>query len=903
MKLRPPGLPPDYVPRLRIHERLDDGSECRLTLVCAAAGFGKSIALAGWLQEAARSSLWINLDEFDSDLASFASLLASALESARPGAGRPTLAALERTEDPDPTELNVLLADALMSIEDELIVVLDDYQEIRAPSVHVLMSLLLRRLPPGVQLVIASREEPPLPIPVLRARRQLAEVHADDLRFTRSETSALLADGGGSPLDPRVVAEAVEQTEGWAVGLRMFTVENRLAPRHEADVAPMAPHQRRFADAYLLEEVLARQTPELRRFLMQTSVLERLHVPLIEAIVDDLQPGDAQRLLHASVTGGLFLVALDDEQRWYRYHGLFRDMLRRCLERECGADYARALVRQAVDWLEANGLFEEAATSALAAGDALRAASLVERLVPTWQRRELLGTLDLWLRRLPPEVVATSPVLSLARCRLVMLRCEFGALEAELRRLETMLTQSTTLPLDPASLAAALGQINASFIYVLHMTGGDDWEALGRALLAFRQLPADQIVQRGATCQLYAITLQCLGRTDEALAWLRSELGNVTALHPTMMARLLNAEAYVEFSSGRLDAATHTARQLVAFAHAADFPVHLGWGHYLLGRIAYEWNDLADAREHFNAVLNLGDDAHRVCAVNAACGLALSLAALGKHGEAEHLVLRELARAEEYGNAFFVMRLRSFLARLALASSDVDQASHWLAGVTFTQRAISAFELEDPRLTQALVLVSDPTGDHLSGASSAIERALDAAQSRHVVSSVVKGLAIRALIERSRGEMSAAFTSITDALTIAAPGRFIRSFVDLGPPLMRLLVELAGHGGLPKGADRVLEACRAEAGLRASSLPDRSDGGADGAVSLTWRELDVLHLLDGRHTNREIAQFLSIAEETVKKHAVNIYAKLHVTGRREAVARAYTLGLLTERDLRPPTLA
>jgi LuxR family maltose regulon positive regulatory protein len=902
-KLRPQRLPSDFVPRPRVHERLDEGNGRRLTLVCAPAGFGKTIAVAGWLQDVDRPCVWVNLDELDSGLTSFTTLLATALESAVPGVGREALTALARTEHPSPSELSALLADDLAPIEHELIVVLDDYHVIREPSVHVLMSLLLRRLPTSVQLVIASREEPSLPIAALRARRELAEVRAEDLRFSRAEASSFLAGSGRPPLEPQIVAEAVDRTEGWAVGLRMLALGGALAVPDEAGVGPTTSHQLRFADAYLLEEVLAQQPPELQRFLMQTSVLDRFSVPLIEAVVDGLQPGDAQRLLDASMIAGLFVVALDDEQRWYRYHILFRDMLRRCLERELGAERVRALITRASIWLDANGLLEEAAISAFAAGDALRAAALIERLVPIWQQREQWATLDVWLRRLPPDVVAMSPALGLARCRLLTLRCELGALESELRRLETMLTRSRMPPLDPADLDAALGLINASFAYLLHETGGDDWEALGRTHLAFQQLPRDRTDQRGAACLLHAVTLQCLGRTEEALAWLRAELGKDTALPHTIIARLLNAEAYVELSSGQLDAATHTARQLVALARAGDLTLHSGWGHYTLGRIAYEWNDLAGASEHFNAVLALGDGAHSICTVNATCGLALSLAALGKHREAERLVFRELARVEEDGNTFFVVRLRSFMARLAVAASDPDRAAHWSAGVAFTQRAITAFDLEDPWLTRALVLIAQPTDERLAEASSLLERALDAAHSRHIVSSIVKGLALRALVERSRGEASSAFKSITDALTIATPGRFIRTFVDLGPPLTRLLVELAIHGGLPKGGERVLEACRAEAGLRASSLPDRNADLPDDVVSLTWRELDVLHLLDGRHTNREIAQQLCIAEETVKKHAVNIYAKLHVTGRREAVARAYALGLLNEHDLRPPTLA
>ncbi len=226
-------------------------------------------------------------------------------------------------------------------------------------------------------------------------------------------------------------------------------------------------------------------------------------------------------------------------------------------------------------------------------------------------------------------------------------------------------------------------------------------------------LPMDQYDFRGGAVALYAFTLHCLGRTDEALAWIRAEHGRDTARHPDYAARLLIGRLYVELASGRLPAAVETGRQMVVFGSAHQQPLAIGWGHYAQGRVAYEWNDLDGARAHFEAVRALGRDAHRLCAVNATLGLAQTLMAGGQPAEAEQLVRAELAEAEDAGNAFFVERVRSFLARLALASDDLDGATRWLAGVTITRQGITGFDIEDARLTRARVLVARATSEDL----------------------------------------------------------------------------------------------------------------------------------------------------------------------------------------------
>jgi LuxR family maltose regulon positive regulatory protein len=596
---------------------------------------------------------------------------------------------------------------------------------------------------------------------------------------------------------------------------------------------------------------------------------------------------------------GLFLRSLDDDHHWYRFHDLFRDMLRRRLERDAEPERVRALRQRASDWHKGQGSWGEAASFAIDATDVGRVTSLVETCLLTERSIGARMMLESWTRRLPRDVVEASPTLSLAACRMLSIRGKVGALESELRRIDPMLDAEPTL-IGPTLVPIARGQLDTLSGWVLHEQGGADHEARRRLERALDLLPMDQYDFRGSAAMLYANTLQCLGRTDDALAWINIELDKGTALHPDYVARLLVGQGYVELASGRLATAVHTGRQMVAHGNAHHNALVVGWGHFALGRAAYEWNDLEGAREHFEAVLALGPDGHRLCAVNAKLGLAKTLVAQGQPAEAERLVLAELQQAEEDGHRFVIEGLRSFLARLAVTSGDPDRGAYWLAGVTLTRRGVTGYDVEKPLLTRTQVLVAWATPESLDQASAAVDLAIEHAEARHVVGFIAKGLALRALIERSRGENSRAATSIARALEIAEPGQYTRTFVDLGPPLIALLDDLASHGGLPTGGRRVLHACRAGAVMEVSSQPSGTPAAPKLAESLTWRELDVLQLMDGHHTNREIARLLSISEETVKKHAANIYGKLNAKGRRHAVIRAHDLGILRAEDRRTP---
>jgi LuxR family maltose regulon positive regulatory protein len=896
-KLQVPLLPPDFVVRHRLHERLNVGIGRKLTLLRAPAGFGKTTLVAGWLRDDDRPRAWLSLDDHDSDLRVFLRSFVDAVQTVLPGAGRRALALVTQAERIGLSYLSVVLADDLAQIPDDLVIVLDDYHVIRDQSVHVLLSTLLRRLPPNVQLVIASRDDPPLPTAALRARRELAEIDVNDLRFDIDEARAFLERAGGQPLHEPGLADTLRRCEGWAVGLRLTTLAGSSATMPFAGAWPSVGGGQ-FVDEYFLGEVLQRRPETIQQFLLQTSVLDRLCASLCESLVEGLSLGDGRRLLDQIQHDGLFLTSLDGQQRWYRYHPLFREALQRRLELDAGPERVQALHARASVWLAEEGLVDEAIQHALAADDLERAVGLVESSLAMWMEREDWVAIDTWLRRLPHDLVQARPFLALGRCRVLIIGGQFGELGAQLHRLDALLAQEPP-PLDEPALTTVRGQVNAQLSYVVALRGHQDQQAHERATLALQQLPPDQVDMRATAGMMYAITSQMLGRGDEALDWLRDQLDCASESHPAYLGRLLLAQAYVELATGRLTRLGHTSRQYLALGTAHGLATDVAWARYFLGRVAYEWNDVEAAREHFAAGLSLRDRANFLCVWNTTLGLAQTLVASGRADEARRLTRHALEIAEQTHRTIVVESLRSFEARLALATGDHAAAAEGIDTVSAMPRPVHAFDVEQPLLTRVRILLAHDTDATLCQALATVDQALALAEARHTVPQIVEALALKALVQRALGDSAESLRTLARALELAEPGRLTRVFVDLGPPLAGLLVELTGDGATRDNARRVLAACRAEAGLPGPALPSRVVAPAGDIEPLTWRELEILHLLDARYSNKEIARTLCISWETVKKHAANIYGKLQVSGRRDAVARARALGLIRE-ESRPP---
>jgi ATP/maltotriose-dependent transcriptional regulator MalT len=423
-KLYLPRTPPGFIPRQRLVERLDEGLARELVLACAPAGFGKTAMLADWSQRGPRPVAWLSLDIGDNDPVRFWRHAAAALDRVRPGIADQVAPLLTRPAPATYEDLVSVLINELAADPDELVLVLDDYHLVDAQQVHTSVTFLIEHLPPGLHLVLVSRSDPPLPLARLRAGGQLAELRANELRFTMEEAAAFLHDAVGTDLPREAVAALATQTEGWAAGLQLAALSLQRNPDAAGLVATFSGSHRYVLD-YLTTEVLELQPEPVRTFLLETSVLERLCGALCDAVTGRT---DGQVMLETIERANLFLVPLDEVRGWWRYHHLFADLLRTRLQKQQPRQ-ALVLHRNAAAWCEEHGMADDAVRHALAAGDAAWAARLIEQHADALHLRSEGATLQRWLAAMPTAKAGSWPRLSLVQARLALLSGRVRAVE------------------------------------------------------------------------------------------------------------------------------------------------------------------------------------------------------------------------------------------------------------------------------------------------------------------------------------------------------------------------------------------------------------------------------------------------------------------------------------------
>jgi LuxR family maltose regulon positive regulatory protein len=988
-KLLRPRPAADAVGRPRLLTLLDRGRACPLVLLTGPAGYGKTTLLGQWLAATARPAGWVTLDDRD-DARGVLTHLVAALQPLLPGVGRATLGLLQLPGQVTPADLGATLADELAALDGapddgapEVIVVLDDLQEVADPGVYVVLDALLRHPPPRVQLVLATRADPPLPLARLRARGQLLELRAADLRFTADEAAAFLhrASPGATP---GAAAALAAGTEGWAAGLRLAAVAlPRGATAAEVGEA-FAGHRQALALEYLLDEVLARQPPAFQDALLRTAVPERLCAPLCDVLLAPRGPrgprpsrasggaprpegsrvepaeratpegvqqasdsgrggnggspaelapllGDGAPLappgeafLAALTRANLFLTRLDAPAAsdaapaaaagagaWYRYHPLFRELLLRQAGARLGPAALAAQHACAGAWFGAAGMVEEGVVHLLAAGDAGAAAALVEgRVGPAFGTDEW-PALERWLGLLPPDVVERRPAALLARAWVAQRSGRFEAIPPLVGAAQALLDAP---PAGAAAHApegrAALEAEGAALTAAARFAAGDPAGALAAAESALARPEAGPLARGQAL--VYAV-LGTLAREGVDAAARRLDAATVAAgARPgdLELTGALIGLAGAQIQAGRLHEAEQTGRALLAHGEAGGAAHGRWWGHVFLGTVRYEWDDLAAAATHFRAALAERHGLPLLIWREAAIGLAQTLQAQGDPAAAGR-ALDGLANAlVKTANTRQLAILAAVRADLALRRGDPAGAAGW-------RRAAEAARQPWPRLGATLApLVRERAGLlGLLGAAGAsgtpgdgppgdgdpdgLVRLLAEAERLQADKRRVEVLTLLALARYAQGRPEAAFEALARAVELAQSGGLVRTFLDLGPPMVGLLRRLAVRRASSAYLARLLAAGGAAgapvplpAEVPAVAGPDPAPGPAPPPEPLTGRELEVLARLAQRWSNKEIAGELHITPETVKTHAAHVYAKLGVSGRRAAVRRAAELRLL-----------
>jgi LuxR family maltose regulon positive regulatory protein len=873
-KLYIPRLQPNVVSRPRLIERLNEGLHRKLTLISAPAGFGKTTLVSEWVEGIERPVAWLSLDEGENELSRFLTYLVAALQVIAVNIGAGVLGALQSPQSPSPDSILTALLNEITTIPDNFILVLDDYHVIEAKSVDQALAFLLEHLPPQMHLVIATREDPPLPLARLRARGQLTEVRVTDLRFTPAEAAAFLNQVMGLHLSADDVAALETRTEGWIAGLQLAAI----SMQGQQDVTGFIRSftgSHHFVLDYLLEEVLGKQPERVQTFLLRTSILDRLCGPLCDAILLD-PSASGQATLEYLEHANLFIVPLDNERRWYRYHHLFAELLRQRLYQSTASSPGDAesqvneLHIRASQWYEDHGLEIEAFQHAAAAHDVERAERLIEgKGMPLHFRGAVAPVLN-WLESLPTTVLDAWPSLWTAFASTLLVTGQTTRVEQTLQAGEAAL-QGAEPDEKTKDLVGRIAAIRAT----LAVTHNQVETIIAQSRRALEFLHPNNLAFRTSTAWKLGFAYHLQGdrvaasRAYSEVISIGQTSGNIifTITAIIGLGRLQEAD-------NQLFLAAETYQRSLQLLGEPPLPVafeaHLG-----LARICYEWNDLDAAQQHALQSVQLARQTESTDRVVAGEVLLARLKFVQGDAAGADVLLAEAGQSARQQN--FVYQIPGVAAAqvlLLLHQGQLEAAAHLAQAheLPLSQARVHMAQGD----TSAALAVLEPWRRHVEAKGWEDER--------------LKVMVLQAITLQAHGEQDKAVQLLFDALAIASPGGFIRLFVDEGITMAHLLSEAAAHGRMLDYLGKLLAVCEAEE--RKSEDKSYLSPAQPLLEPLSRRELEVLQLIAQGLSNQEMSERLFLALDTVKGHNRKIFGKLQVQRRTEAVARARELGLL-----------
>jgi LuxR family maltose regulon positive regulatory protein len=888
-----------------------------LTLISAPAGFGKTTLLSEWVRQTELPVAWLSLDQGDDDVNHFWRYVIAALQAAQPAVGETAQAALVSPQHPPLDALVTTLINDITALSSPLVLVLDDYHVIRSAKVHTSLSFLLDHMPPQLHIILTTREDPPLALSRRRGRMELVEVRAAELRFTPEEVGIFLNTSVGLDLSVKDVSALEDRTEGWIVGLQMaaLSLQERDPSDRHSFVAAFAGDDRYIVD-YLMEEVFQHQPPHIQSFLLQTAILERLCGPLCDAVrfgyakpPSSSTETDSQSILEYLEQVNLFTVPLDNQRHWYRYHHLFADLLRQRLNLSEGEQVITPLYLRASQWCEHEGFIAEAVSYALGIPNPEYAADLIERhVLDLFYRSETVLVYN-WLKALPDELLRARPLLCAVYANSMVIRSysedDMEVAERWLQDAEKALAARS----GSDTHDEAAGFIATFRAYLARFRGDDPQEVIDLSSQALERLPRDDLRFRSALAFNLGMAHLALGDQDAATsAFDRArQIGEVSGdLFNALAATCYQARAARQ--RGRLhEAATICQETLQSVDGQEGRPIpFIGTVHIALGRVLLEWNDLERASHALTKGLELIKLTAAVDFQTMGCAaLAQLKRAQGDVPEALSL-LDQAERIWPEATAYIAAQR----AWIWLTQAE-DNPRYLAAAVQWAQERQLELADEGQYNTEQLVLARllitqhriqrlnratlDQVEPDLQPLFQFLDKQFLVAQGQGFIGWMIEVLTLQAMAMQALGNITQAIAFLERALVLAEPGGYVRIFVDNGTSMARLLYEAAERGIAPSYTGKLLAAFGTETQVKKTEIKDGDASSVPYLSSiepLSRRELEVLELVAEGLSNKEIAQTLFISPNTVRIHTSNIYGKLGVTNRIQAVTRAQDLGLL-----------
>lgn len=884
-KLYIPQTRAKLVTRYRLNERLNEGLHYKLTLVSAPAGFGKTTLVSGWVSDSKHNAAWLSLDKEDNDPQRFLVYLIEALQVIEPNIGAEILGAIRSSQAPPGKSILTALLNEIATIDEDTTIVLDDYHAIDSKQVDEMIMFFLEHLPPKIHFIITTREDPQLSLARLRASGQLSELRAADLRFNTAEATEFLNQTMELNLSVEDVVTLENRTEGWIAGLQLAALSMKGNTDNKSFIESFSGSNRFVLD-YLVEEVLQRQPESIQKFLLQTSILDRVCAPLSDTVLGE-PPGTSQKALRFLEQANLFIIPLDDERHWYRYHHLFAELLRQRLIQTANFSQENGnilnvaeLYSRASHWYETQGLEVEAFKYAVAANDIERAERLVEgKGMPLYFRGAMTPVLQ-WLDSLPETVLDTKPSLQVMYASALLLTGKPSAIEEKVSAAERALREFE----EDEKTRDLKGQI-AALRALAAASRNEVQSIIDLSRLALDYLHPDNQSVRTITMLGLGMAYELQNDREaakkvyhEAIASAETT-GNymVKIAASNSLGEIYESENQLVTANELYESGINNTEETAKWTTSVS---HLG-----IARINFEWNDLDNAERHCQLYKELSKLMEVECEANVAgevLAVRLKLARRDIEG-----AVGALEKAEQ-----FVRNHNIFNQMGEVAAAKVEV----LLMQGEVEAAYGLAETHDSPLSKARVFIAQ---DKLDDALAILKHYHAAMKEKDCKSEQLKAMVLQAVALYAADKNDKAVQMLADALIMAEPGGFIRIFLNAGPTMAELLEEMSSLKIMPDYVARLIAAFKADEQSikerRIESYPidhEPADSKMSLVEPLSQRELEVLHLIAQGLSNHEICKRLFLSLSTVKGHNLRIFSKLQVQRRTEAVARARELGVI-----------
>ncbi len=905
-KLNRPGVTRNLVIRPRLLKILNDGLEGALTLVIAPAGFGKTTLASSWIQNLSESdppipSAWLSLNESDSDLDTFLRYFIAAVRKIFPDTGTETLDLLNVRQHPPASLVANVLVNELESLPSRFVIVLDDMHTVRGHEVFDCLNNWLRSWPSSMHLVMVSRYNPPLPLASLRGKGILNEIRTRDLRFSMSETGEYLRrlHTTNNAIDDSWLPLLDQHLEGWIAGLKLVSLAIGRDGDAMRDFTTVLPDSEFYTADYLIDEVFKAQPPAIQQFLLATSIAEQICASLGEALLGvHNADGDARAALDYLEAADLFTIPLDNHRKWYRYHRMFRDMLRQRLSATMTSDHINGLHHRAANWFSEHQMPDQAIAHALEINSLDSVARFMYQGVCDVLNREDVTTLKHWINLLPDEFIRQRPELLLMKAWDASFHWELEKILEIAEQAEALLDENDHSDYTQ-TLRGHIAMMKGQIYY--HANKPERVIPYCQECLAL--LPKQWLFARGSAGVYLGLCLYAVGQAGAAERFLSEEYESTSDKSNGYTLRLLLGMTINYLQAGKYENAARSAHTLLQQAQDGKLAVIEGWGHYLLGFIHYEWNELELAARHFGQVVDLFYRVQWATARNGMVGLAQAYLALNQGSNAletiDRLSQNDLTyRGQEQTDT------TSARARLMLMEGNLEGAERWANQWAETEVNLSPLPwTEQLHFTLVRILIARHKVADIQRALNILDKIGEIAERTFNTRITIEVLALRALALLAQGDSAGACEALIRSVELARRGLFTRLYVDLGAQMRNLLVQIAGHGPTTKTVGRILAAYPGAERTTASSVPRPSEMAVfrpfpsddDLTEHLTPRELEVLILMSEPISLKDIANRLTISYATARRYTINLYSKFGVHSRWEAVDAAVRRGIIPSR--------